>query len=93
MLIDCPKCGGERGVICLSCNGNGCWACHNNGVTRCPTCDGEGDVTSEQFRQWAINAAESDVLAVLAATSKALDEMTAGFAESERRWFEDWSSR
>lgn len=52
MLIDCPKCGGERGCLCQWCAGNGCSFCRHTGQTACPTCEGQGTVDGQQFRDW-----------------------------------------
>lgn len=49
--VICPRCMGDRTVDC-HCGGDLC-ICENYGERDCPTCDGEGVVSTERDEQYA----------------------------------------
>jgi hypothetical protein len=67
MYVLCPKCHGQRTVVCPTCSGLGgrsysgiiigiCSQCHGSGRSRCDVCGGAAEVEPEIARRFEQHA-------------------------------------
>lgn len=91
MLIDCPRCGGETGMICRTCSGNGCAFCHYTGADACPTCKGQGTVDSQQFRAWCAGQTPAVIVEAIDRMASLTDQLDAvnAYLDAAIDWLPD----